>query len=179
LFNQSGERRAALREALGERIAILQYVARDSGCEPSRCFGEKSATALVVMRHGRDLGETARGVTTIDLASRAEILEQHARRLSSASRHASFVATADADSSIVRGLLANPTEDRTIVEPNCAYNYSRAAFISSTEGGCVNAAIDLRPPVEPALPVDRSGFDDLNIDQFSKAIGEYAAAYDT
>jgi rhamnose utilization protein RhaD (predicted bifunctional aldolase and dehydrogenase)/NAD(P)-dependent dehydrogenase (short-subunit alcohol dehydrogenase family) len=188
-----------VREALGERIAILEYV--PPGFKLAQAVAnalEKNptATALVLMRHGLvTWGETARECynTTIDLTCKAETyLEQHARhplvcRIATPVSLAEHRLTQIAP--IVRGLLANPTEDqdhrwaRIILRPLITEDVLQ--FLDSDRG----REVALTPPLTSDhlirtkayyLWIDDPEFDDLSKlrDQFSKAIREYAAVYD-
>jgi rhamnose utilization protein RhaD (predicted bifunctional aldolase and dehydrogenase)/NAD(P)-dependent dehydrogenase (short-subunit alcohol dehydrogenase family) len=194
---QDGE--TLVREALGEQIAIIEYVPpgfKLAKAVASALEKNPKATALVLMRHGLvTWGETARECynATIDLTCRAgKYLEQNARHplvckiappLSLAEQRLTRIAP------MVRGLLANPTGDpdhpwaRVILRPLITEDVLR--FMSSDRG----REVALTPPLTSDhlirtkayyLWIDDPDFDDLNKlrDQFSKAIREYAAAYD-
>jgi rhamnose utilization protein RhaD (predicted bifunctional aldolase and dehydrogenase)/NAD(P)-dependent dehydrogenase (short-subunit alcohol dehydrogenase family) len=194
---QEGEE--LVREALGEGIAILEYV--PPGIKLAKAVADAleknpKATALVLMRHGLvTWGETARECygATIELACKAEkYLEQHARHplvchvstpVSLAEHRLTRIAP------MIRGLLANPTADpdhrwaRVILRPLITTDV--LYFVDSDRGREAAST----PPLTSDhlirtkafyLWIDDPDFEDLNKlrDQFSKAIREYAAAYE-
>jgi rhamnose utilization protein RhaD (predicted bifunctional aldolase and dehydrogenase)/NAD(P)-dependent dehydrogenase (short-subunit alcohol dehydrogenase family) len=198
LTNQRGGERL-LREALGEGVAVLEYsppgfkLAKAVAAELER---NPSAKAMVLMRHGLlTWGNTARSSygTTIDLVSRAErYLEQHAcnplvpkfvTSLSLAEKRLNDIAP------MIRGLLAKPTGDpdrpwaRVILSP--LMNTDVLNFVDSDRG----RELALTPPLTSDhlirtksfyLWIDSPQFEDFRAlrAQCSKAIQEYAAAYD-
>jgi rhamnose utilization protein RhaD (predicted bifunctional aldolase and dehydrogenase)/NAD(P)-dependent dehydrogenase (short-subunit alcohol dehydrogenase family) len=189
-----------LKEALGEDVVWLPYV--PPGLKLAKAVVDKleqnpSARALVLMRHGLlTWGETAKESygKTIELANKAEkYLQAHARNPLTA-RHATPVPAAEkrftAIAPMVRGLLANPTGDpdrpweRVVLQP--LINGDVLSFVDSDRG----KEIALTPPLTSDhlirtkpyfLWIDSPEFDDVRKlrEQFSKAIQEYAAAYNS
>ncbi len=198
LTNQvDGER--LLREALGEGVAVLRYFPPGFKLAKAVAAGleqNPTAQAMVLMRHGLlTWGETARNSyqTTIELVTRAErYLEQHAGNplVPKFTTPVSVAEKRFADlSPMIRGLLAEPTGDpdhpwaRVILEPLITEEVLK--FVNSDRG----REIALTPPLTSDhlirtkslyLWISDPHFDDLNglREQFSKAIKEYASAYD-
>ena len=194
---QDGEK--LVREALGEQIAILEYVPpgfKLAKAVASALERNPKATALILMRHGLvTWGDAARESyeKTIDLTRKAErYLERHARHPLVCS-NPTPVALAEQRltgiAPVVRGLLANRTGNpdhrwtkvilRPLITPEVL------SFVDSDRA----REVALTPPLTSDhlirtkayyLWMDDPDFDELNKlrDQFSKAIREYAAAYD-
>jgi rhamnose utilization protein RhaD (predicted bifunctional aldolase and dehydrogenase)/NAD(P)-dependent dehydrogenase (short-subunit alcohol dehydrogenase family) len=187
-----------VREALGDRIVVLKYVPpgfKLAKAVASALDENPTATAMVLMCHGLvTWGDTARDcyTATVELTSKAErYLAQHARRplvckdptpVALAEQRLTRVAP------MVRGLLADPTGDpdhrwaRVILQPLITEDVLH--FVDSDRGK--EAA--LTPPLTSDhlirtkafyLWIDNPDFDDLARlrDQFSRAIQDYAAAY--
>ncbi len=198
LTNQP-ECKKLLREALGEDVAVLEYVPpgfRLAKAVAAEFAKNPAAKAMVLMRHGLlTWGEHARDSygTTIELVNRAEkYIEQQARNpliprystpLSLAEKRFADIAP------MVRGLLAQPTGDpdhpweRPILSP--LINADVLSFVDSDRG----REIALTPPLTSDHLIRTKPFylwiDNPRIDepqelraQFSRAIKEYAAAYD-
>jgi rhamnose utilization protein RhaD (predicted bifunctional aldolase and dehydrogenase)/NAD(P)-dependent dehydrogenase (short-subunit alcohol dehydrogenase family) len=198
LTNQK-DGRSLVQEALGKGIPVLEYV--PPGFKLAKAVAtaleeNPKATAMVLMRHGLvTWGETAREcyAGTIDLVCKAELyLQKHTRRplicsaptpVSLAEQRLTRIAP------MVRGLLANPTGDadnrwaRVILQPLITKDMLH--FVDSDRG----KEVALTPPLTSDhlirtkafyLWVDSPDFDDpVRLrGQFSKAIGDYAAAYD-
>jgi len=194
---QEGEKR--VQEALGETVAIVQYV--PPGFKLAKAVADAleqnpRAKALVLMRHGLvTWGETARDsyTTTIDLTSKAEqYIEQHARNplvcsvstpLSVAEKRLTEIAQ------IVRGLLASPTGDpdhrwaKIILRPLITRDVLN--FVDSDRGRDVALTSPLTSDhlirtKAHYLWVDELDFSDREKlrERFSKAIKEYSAEYD-
>jgi rhamnose utilization protein RhaD (predicted bifunctional aldolase and dehydrogenase)/NAD(P)-dependent dehydrogenase (short-subunit alcohol dehydrogenase family) len=188
-----------VREALGERIVVLRYV--PPGFKLAKAVAaaldeNPTATAMVLMCHGLvTWGEKARDcyAATIQLTGKAEqYLARHARRplvcaaptpIPLAEQRLTRVAP------MLRGLLANPTRnpdnrwDRVILQPLITKDILH--FVDSDRG----KEVALTPPLTSDhlirtkayyLWIDNPDFDDLTRlrEQFSKAIQDYAAAYD-
>lgn len=195
---QDGER--LVREALGEEIAILPYVApgfRLSKAVADLLLRNPRAKALVLMQHGLvTWGDTARESyeTTINLACKAEAyIEQHSRKpiictvptpVPIAEKRFAEIAP------LVRGLLASRTSDpdhrwsKVILRPLISKDIMN--FVDSDRG----RAVALTPPLTSDhlirtkafyMWVDNPDFSDSKKlgDQFAKAIQEYAASYDS
>jgi rhamnose utilization protein RhaD (predicted bifunctional aldolase and dehydrogenase)/NAD(P)-dependent dehydrogenase (short-subunit alcohol dehydrogenase family) len=198
LTNQPGGEKL-LREALGECVVVLKYFPpgfKLAKAVDSELAKNPAAKAMVLMRHGLlTWGESARdsyGIT-IDLVNRAEAyLKQHACN-PLVPRSTTTVSLAEKRFTdigpMIRGLLAEPTGDpdhpwaRVILVP--LINEDILNFVNSDRG----REIALTPPLTSDhlirtkamyLWIDTPCFDDHDIlrEQFSKAIREYAAAYD-
>jgi rhamnose utilization protein RhaD (predicted bifunctional aldolase and dehydrogenase)/NAD(P)-dependent dehydrogenase (short-subunit alcohol dehydrogenase family) len=194
---QDGE--SHVRNALGENIAILKYV--PPGFKLAKAVAEileknPGAEALVLGHHGLvTWGDTARESygKTIDLTSKAQrYLELHARHPLVCS-NPTPVALAEQRlagiAPVVRGLLANRTGDpdrqwskvilRPLITPEILsfVDSDRARDVALTPALTSDHLIRTKAMY---LWVDAPAFDDPNRlrDQFSKAIREYAAAYD-
>ncbi len=189
-----------LKEALGETVLVLPYVPPGFKLAKAVAAGlEKNpaAKALVLMQHGlltwSDRAQDSYGMT-IEIVSRAErYAEQHARNplspklstpLSMAEKRLTDLAP------MIRGMLAKPTGNpdhpwsRVILRP--LINRDILNVVDSDRG----RDIALTPPLTTDhlirtkpfyLWIDNPQFDNSASlrEQFSKAIRDYAAAYDT
>ncbi|MBN1569220.1 MAG: bifunctional aldolase/short-chain dehydrogenase [Acidobacteria bacterium] len=199
LTNQTeGER--LIREALGEDIALLPY--SPPGFKLAKAVADRpdqnpSVRAIVLMRHGLiTWGNTARSSydAIVDLANRAErYLQEHALH-PIAPRSTTSISVAEerfADiAPMIRGLLARPTRDsdhpweRSILLPLISRDV--LSLVDSDRG----KEVALTPPLTSDhlirtkpfyLWIDAPDFDspDRLREQFSKAIRDYSAAYDS
>jgi rhamnose utilization protein RhaD (predicted bifunctional aldolase and dehydrogenase)/NAD(P)-dependent dehydrogenase (short-subunit alcohol dehydrogenase family) len=199
LTNQ-GEGKRLIREALGENVEVLEYF--PPGFELAKEVADRfektpAAEAIILIRHGLvTWGETARESyeKTVELVRKAEkYLSQSVRKplakavptpLESAERRLAQVAP------IVRGLLAQPSGDpdhpwaKSILSP--LINRAVLDFLDS-DG---SREIALTPPLTSDhlirtkpfyLWVDTPEFENTEAirSQFSKAIQNYASAYDS
>jgi len=195
---QEGEK--LVREALGTDVAILRY--SPPGFKLAKAVADAleanpAAKAMVLMRHGLvTWGEAARESynATIELTGRAErYLEQNARHalvcriqtpVSLAQERLVGIAP------VVRGLLANPTSDpdhpwaRIILRPLITREV--LDFVDSDGGREVAATSPLTSDhlirtKAFYLWIEKPEFNDPNRlrEQLSKAIREYADAYNT
>jgi rhamnose utilization protein RhaD (predicted bifunctional aldolase and dehydrogenase)/NAD(P)-dependent dehydrogenase (short-subunit alcohol dehydrogenase family) len=198
LTNQRGAK-GILREALGKEVAILEYVTPGfhlAKAVASEFEKNPDMSAMVLMQHGlltwSDRAKESYR-QTIKLVSLAEkYLKQNARNTLVPVRSTPLYVARKRLASVaplIRGLMAQPTGDpdrpweRVILQPLIRRDILN--FVDSDRG----KKLALTPPLTADhlirtkslyMWVDNPSYDNPSAfhDQFSKALGRYAAAYD-